>query len=122
MMLQKGKEKCFYQPCSIGSTFTPKPQGKFLATENFFHTFKRIGQSERRDIKHLMKKLCCSIASLQHILLPYFRTVLESLWMMKGNRNKGIGSMLSAREESSLYELKMILLWMIRLLHIMRWN
>lgn len=33
-------EKCLYQHCSIGSTFTPKLQGSFLATENFFHTSK----------------------------------------------------------------------------------
>ncbi|PRQ51581.1 putative nucleoside phosphatase GDA1/CD39 [Rosa chinensis] len=66
MMLQK--EKCFYQPCNIGSIFKPKLQGKFLATENFFHT----------------SKICCSVASLQHILWPYFITVLQSLWMMKG--------------------------------------
>lgn len=33
-----GSEKCSYQHCYIGSTFTPKLQGKFLATENFFHT------------------------------------------------------------------------------------
>ncbi|CAL2231746.1 unnamed protein product [Prunus armeniaca] len=40
MMLQKGKEKCSYQHCRIGSNFIPKLQGKFLATENFFHTSK----------------------------------------------------------------------------------
>ncbi|RZC58615.1 hypothetical protein C5167_005917 [Papaver somniferum] len=38
MLLQKGKDKCKYKLCNIGSTFIPKLQGKFLATENFFHT------------------------------------------------------------------------------------
>lgn len=33
-------EACSYQHCDIGSTFIPKLQGKFLATENFFHTSK----------------------------------------------------------------------------------
>ncbi|XP_057777203.1 probable apyrase 6 [Salvia miltiorrhiza] len=45
-LLQKGKDKCSYRTCYIGSTFIPKLQGKFLATENFFHTSKffRLGQ------------------------------------------------------------------------------
>lgn len=33
-------ENCSYQHCSIGSTFTPKLRGRFLATENFFYTSK----------------------------------------------------------------------------------
>ena len=33
-------EKCSHQRCDIGSTFLPKLQGKFLATENFFHASK----------------------------------------------------------------------------------
>ncbi|KAF7809121.1 putative apyrase 6 isoform X2 [Senna tora] len=40
MLLQKGKEKCSYQHCDMGSTFIPRLQGKFLATENFFYTSK----------------------------------------------------------------------------------
>ncbi|GLU17074.1 hypothetical protein SLE2022_334710 [Rubroshorea leprosula] len=40
MLLQMGKEKCSYNHCNLGSTFMPKLQGKFLATENFFHTSK----------------------------------------------------------------------------------
>ncbi|KAH6798496.1 GDA1/CD39 nucleoside phosphatase family protein [Perilla frutescens var. frutescens] len=39
-LLQKGQDKCSYSTCYIGSTFIPKLQGKFLATENFFHTSK----------------------------------------------------------------------------------
>ncbi|KAF2298848.1 hypothetical protein GH714_028297 [Hevea brasiliensis] len=42
-LIQKGKEKCSYQQCYIGSTFIPKLQGKFLATENFFYTSKFFG-------------------------------------------------------------------------------
>ncbi|XP_061990061.1 probable apyrase 6 isoform X1 [Rosa rugosa] len=54
MMLQKGKDKCLYQPCNIGSTFTPKLQGKFLATENFFHTSKFFGLGPRAFLSNLM--------------------------------------------------------------------
>nr|GFC70058.1 probable apyrase 6 [Tanacetum cinerariifolium] len=39
-LLQKGKDECAYDQCYIGSTFIPKLQGNFLATENFFHTSK----------------------------------------------------------------------------------
>ncbi|KAK6922018.1 Nucleoside phosphatase GDA1/CD39, partial [Dillenia turbinata] len=39
-LLQKGKDLCSYEHCSVGSTFVPKLQGKFLATENFFYTSK----------------------------------------------------------------------------------
>ncbi len=45
---------------------------------------EKIGLSWGRDTIHLMRKICCTIASLQHILWPYFMTVLELLWMMKG--------------------------------------
>ncbi|XP_022734058.1 probable apyrase 6 isoform X2 [Durio zibethinus] len=40
MLLQKGKEKCSYDHCYLGSVFMPKLRGKFLATENFFYTSK----------------------------------------------------------------------------------
>lgn len=33
-------ENCLYQKCHMGSTFLPKLQGSFLATENFFFTTK----------------------------------------------------------------------------------
>lgn len=33
-------DSCSYQNCFIGSTFLPKLQGNFLATENFFYTLK----------------------------------------------------------------------------------
>ncbi|BFG16680.1 hypothetical protein CerSpe_029540 [Prunus speciosa] len=54
MMLQKGKEKCSYQHCSIGSNFIPKLQGKFLATENFFHTSKFFGLASKAFLSDLM--------------------------------------------------------------------
>lgn len=41
--LQKDKERCSYKNCYIGSTFIPELQGKFLATENFYHTTKFFG-------------------------------------------------------------------------------
>ncbi|KAJ7943475.1 Nucleoside phosphatase GDA1/CD39 [Quillaja saponaria] len=54
MLLQKGKEECSYQHCYIGSTFIPKLQGKFLATENFFHTSKFFGLRPRAFLSDLM--------------------------------------------------------------------
>lgn len=54
MLLQKGKEKCSYQHCSIGSTFIPKLQGKFLATENFFYTSKFFGLGPRAFLSDLI--------------------------------------------------------------------
>lgn len=33
-------EKCTNENCSVGSIYTPKLRGKFLATENFFYTSK----------------------------------------------------------------------------------
>lgn len=60
-LLQKGKEDCAFDECYIGSTFIPKLQGKFLATENFFHTSKFFGLSPRRFLSELMvagKQFC----------------------------------------------------------------
>ncbi|XP_020207809.1 probable apyrase 6 [Cajanus cajan] len=54
-MLQKGKESCSYQHCDIGSTFIPKRQGKFLATENFFYTSKFFGLGPRSYLSNLIK-------------------------------------------------------------------
>nr|XP_043623415.1 probable apyrase 6 [Erigeron canadensis] len=53
-LLQKGKEDCAYDQCYIGSTFIPKLQGKFLATENFFHTSKFFGLSPNTFLSELM--------------------------------------------------------------------
>ncbi|KAJ9563782.1 hypothetical protein OSB04_008942 [Centaurea solstitialis] len=52
-LLQKGKEDCAYDQCYIGSTFMPKLEGKFLATENFFHTSKFFGLSPRTFLSEL---------------------------------------------------------------------
>ncbi|CAI0402102.1 unnamed protein product [Linum tenue] len=60
-LLQKGKDKCAYQHCSIGPTFIPKLQGKFLATENFFYTSKFFGLSPKAFLSDLMgagKQFC----------------------------------------------------------------
>ncbi|KAJ0868251.1 putative apyrase [Helianthus annuus] len=60
-LLQKGKEECAYDQCYIGSTFIPKLQGKFLATENFFHTSKFFGLSPKTFLSELMvagKQFC----------------------------------------------------------------
>lgn len=53
-LLKKGQENCPYQTCYIGTTFIPKLQGKFLATENFFHTSKFFGLDQRAFLSHLM--------------------------------------------------------------------
>ncbi|KAK6931241.1 Nucleoside phosphatase GDA1/CD39 [Dillenia turbinata] len=50
-LLQKGKDLCSYQHCSVGSTFVPKLQGKFLATENFFYTSKRFCEEDWSNLK-----------------------------------------------------------------------
>ncbi|OVA09001.1 Nucleoside phosphatase GDA1/CD39 [Macleaya cordata] len=54
MVLQKGKDKCSYQHCNIGSTFIPKLQGKFLATENFFYTSKFFKLAPRAFLSDLI--------------------------------------------------------------------
>ncbi|KAL1207708.1 putative apyrase 4 [Cardamine amara subsp. amara] len=60
-MLQEGKDKCTYKHCSIGSTFTPNLQGRFLATENFFHTSKFFGLGEKDWLSEMIlagKRFC----------------------------------------------------------------
>ncbi|XP_052200135.1 probable apyrase 6 [Diospyros lotus] len=54
-LLQKGKEKCSYQHCHIGSTFVPKLEGNFLATENFFYTAKFFGLAPKAFISSLLR-------------------------------------------------------------------
>ncbi|KAI9111514.1 hypothetical protein K1719_017204 [Acacia pycnantha] len=54
MLLQKGKDKCSYQHCDIGSTFVPRLQGHFLATENFFYTSKFFELGPRAFLSELM--------------------------------------------------------------------
>lgn len=53
-LLQKGKEKCTNENCYVGSIFTPKLRGKFLATENFFYTSKFFGLGPRAFLSDLM--------------------------------------------------------------------
>nr|AAK62457.1 putative nucleoside triphosphatase [Arabidopsis thaliana] len=53
-ILQDGNEKCSYQHCSIGSTFTPKLRGRFLATENFFYTSKFFGLGEKAWLSNMI--------------------------------------------------------------------
>ncbi|CAN4081275.1 unnamed protein product [Withania somnifera] len=53
-LLQKDKESCPYKSCFIGSTFMPKLQGNFLATENFFHTSKFFGLPPKAFLSDLM--------------------------------------------------------------------
>ncbi|CAI9761795.1 unnamed protein product [Fraxinus pennsylvanica] len=53
-LMQKGKDRCSYQSCYIGSTFIPKLQGNFLATENFFYTSKFFGLAPRAFLSDLL--------------------------------------------------------------------
>ncbi|KAK8604373.1 hypothetical protein V6N13_099317 [Hibiscus sabdariffa] len=48
------KEKCSAYHCYLGSVFMPKLQGKFLATENFFHTSKFFRLHQRAFLSDLM--------------------------------------------------------------------
>ncbi|ONK73863.1 uncharacterized protein A4U43_C03F350 [Asparagus officinalis] len=43
MLLQRGKDKCMYSSCLLGSGFIPNLQGRFIATENFFYTSRFFG-------------------------------------------------------------------------------
>ncbi|KAL6594019.1 hypothetical protein ACP70R_048920 [Stipagrostis hirtigluma subsp. patula] len=61
MLLQKGKEKCQYQQCHLGSTFVPELRGHFLATENFYFTAKFFGlklSSSLSDFALAGEQLC----------------------------------------------------------------
>ncbi|KAK9750767.1 hypothetical protein RND81_02G220400 [Saponaria officinalis] len=53
-LLQRGKEDCVYRHCSLGATFMPKLQGRFLATENFFHTSQFFGLTPKSLLADLM--------------------------------------------------------------------
>ncbi|KAE8724813.1 putative apyrase 6 [Hibiscus syriacus] len=54
MLLQKGKEKCSYDRCYLGSVFMPMLQGNFLATENFFYTSKFFRLRQRGTLSDLI--------------------------------------------------------------------
>ncbi|MBA0727593.1 hypothetical protein Golax_000566 [Gossypium laxum] len=53
-LLQKGKERCSYDHCYLGSVFMPKLRGKFLATENFFYTSKFFRLRQRAFLSDLI--------------------------------------------------------------------
>lgn len=53
-LLHRGKEGCAYHHCSLGTTFMPKLHGRFLATENFFHTSQFFGLSPKAVLSDIM--------------------------------------------------------------------
>ncbi|KAL6596257.1 hypothetical protein ACP70R_047621 [Stipagrostis hirtigluma subsp. patula] len=53
-LLQKGKEECAYHECRLGAAFVPELQGKFLATENFYHTSKFFGLNSKSFLSDLV--------------------------------------------------------------------
>jgi apyrase len=60
-LLQKGKEACKYRECRIGAAFVPELEGKFVATENFYHTSKFFGLQSKSFLSDLMlagEKFC----------------------------------------------------------------
>ncbi|XP_021722887.1 probable apyrase 6 [Chenopodium quinoa] len=54
-LLQRGKEGCAYDHCTLGATFMPKLHGRFLATENFFHTSQFFGLASKAVLSDLME-------------------------------------------------------------------
>uniref|UniRef100_A0A0D9X874 Apyrase n=1 Tax=Leersia perrieri TaxID=77586 RepID=A0A0D9X874_9ORYZ len=60
-LLQKGREECIYHECRMGAAFVPDLDGKFLATENFYHTSKFFGLRSKSFLSDLMlagEKFC----------------------------------------------------------------
>ncbi|XBI09928.1 hypothetical protein VPH35_137366 [Triticum aestivum] len=53
-LLQKGQEECIYHDCRLGAAFVPDLEGKFLATENFYHTLKFFGLRSKSFLSDLM--------------------------------------------------------------------
>ncbi|KAI4302146.1 hypothetical protein MLD38_037930 [Melastoma candidum] len=53
-LLQRGKDMCIYEHCQIGSIFTPKLNGRFLATENFFYTSKFFGLGQTAPLSDII--------------------------------------------------------------------
>nr|CAB3483057.1 unnamed protein product [Digitaria exilis] len=52
---------CTYHECRLGAAFVPELEGKFLATENFYHTSKFFGLHSKSFISDLMvagEKFC----------------------------------------------------------------
>uniref|UniRef100_A0A0E0QJG1 Uncharacterized protein n=1 Tax=Oryza rufipogon TaxID=4529 RepID=A0A0E0QJG1_ORYRU len=60
-LLQKGREECRYHECRMGAAFVPDLDGKFLATENFYHTSKFFRLRSKSFLSDLMlagEKFC----------------------------------------------------------------
>ncbi|ESQ35388.1 hypothetical protein EUTSA_v10009320mg [Eutrema salsugineum] len=60
-MLHEGKENCASEHCSIGSTFTPDLQGRFLATASFYYTSKFFELHEKDWLSEMIpagKRFC----------------------------------------------------------------
>ncbi|KQJ98473.1 probable apyrase 6 isoform X2 [Brachypodium distachyon] len=53
-LLQKGQEECTYHDCRLGAAFVPDMEGKFIATENFYHTSKFFGLRSKSFLSDLM--------------------------------------------------------------------
>uniref|UniRef100_A0A0E0LV76 ATP-diphosphohydrolase n=1 Tax=Oryza punctata TaxID=4537 RepID=A0A0E0LV76_ORYPU len=53
-ILQKGREECRYHECRMGAAFVPDLDGKFLATENFYHTSKFFRLRSKSFLSDLM--------------------------------------------------------------------
>ncbi|PUZ51611.1 hypothetical protein GQ55_6G202300 [Panicum hallii var. hallii] len=52
---------CAYHDCRLGAAFVPELEGKFLATENFYHTSKFFGLHSKSFLSDLMvagEKFC----------------------------------------------------------------
>ncbi|KAG6489388.1 hypothetical protein ZIOFF_050657 [Zingiber officinale] len=47
-------DNCLYQQCQLGSSFFPKVQGEFIATENFYYTSKFFGLNPRSSLSDLI--------------------------------------------------------------------
>ncbi|XP_044956992.1 probable apyrase 6 isoform X2 [Hordeum vulgare subsp. vulgare] len=53
-LLHKGQEECIYHDCRLGAAFVPDLEGRFLATENFYHTSKFFGLRSKSFLSDLM--------------------------------------------------------------------
>ncbi|CAO2829586.1 unnamed protein product [Amaranthus hypochondriacus] len=60
-LLHRGKDDCSYHHCSLGATYMPKLHGRFLATENFFHTsqfFDLAPEAVLSDVLNAGQQFC----------------------------------------------------------------
>jgi hypothetical protein len=74
-------DKCEYLECHIGSAFIPKLNGRFVATENFYHTSKVSSK--------YFSYPCFSISFLSDVILnrPFFllQKLLDSFLGLAGD-------------------------------------